>query len=401
MAGREKESRVETADTPFIPYGRQDLNQEDIQAVLEVLGSDWLTQGPMAPRFEAAVAGYCGAGHAVAVNSGTSALHLACRALGLGPGDWLWTSPISFVASANCARYCGAQVDFVDIDPRTWNISLSALDAKLAAAESQGRLPDVLVPVHFAGQSCDLEAMGRLAARYQFAIIEDACHALGSRYRDHRVGACTYSDLTVFSFHPVKTITTGEGGMVLTNDPDLAERVALLRSHGITRDAARMHGDSEGPWYYQQIDLGYNFRLTELQAALGLSQMQRLDEFVRRRRALVRRYHELLRNLPLRLSWEHPDSSAAWHLFVIRLQLDRIGYSRRQVFEALREAGIGVNVHYIPIHRQPYYEALGFRAGDFPEAESYYAEAITLPLHVRLTEAEQDRVVEVLTGLLR
>lgn len=402
MAGEEKsQERAAAAVRAFIPYGRQDIAQEDVSAVLEALGSDWLTQGPTGPRFEAAVADHCGARYGVAVNSGTSALHLACRVLDLGPGDWLWTSPISFVASANCARYCGAQVDFVDIDPRTWNMSPAALEAKLTLAEGQGRLPKVVAPVHFAGQSCDMETISRLARRYRFAVIEDACHALGSSYRDRRVGSCTYADLTVFSFHPVKTITTGEGGMVLTNHPDLAARLALLRSHGITREAARMQGASEGPWYYQQVDLGYNYRLTDLQAALGLSQMKRLDEFVERRRALVRRYHELLQGLPLRLPWEHPDSRAAWHLFVIRLELDRLSRSRRQVFEALREAGIGVNVHYIPIHLQPYYQALGFKAGDFPEAERYYAEAITLPLHVRLSEADQDRVTEVLKETIR
>ena len=403
MAGREAKSQTGAgvAAGSLIPYGRQDLDQDDIRSVLEVLRSDWLTQGPLVPRFEAAVAAYCGAKFGVAVNSGTSALHLACRALGLGPGDRLWTSPISFVASANCARYCGAEVDFVDIDPRTWNMSPAALEAKLARAEDQGQLPKVLVPVHFAGQSCDLVAISRLARRYRFAIIEDACHALGSSFRGRQVGACTYADLTVFSFHPVKTITTGEGGMVLTNDPELSEQLALLRSHGITREAARMQGDSEGPWYYQQIDLGYNYRLTDFQAALGLSQIRRLEEFVQRRRALAQRYQELLRDLPLRRPWEHPDSRAAWHLFVIRLELDRLSRSRRQVFEALRAAGIGVNVHYIPIHLQPYYQAQGFKAGDFPEAERYYAEAITLPLHVRLSEDEQDWVVQALKEAIR
>jgi UDP-4-amino-4,6-dideoxy-N-acetyl-beta-L-altrosamine transaminase len=380
-----------------IPYGRQDINQDDIDAVVEVLRSDWLTQGPVLPRFEAAVAGYCGASYAVAVNSGTSALHLACAALGLGPGDWLWTSPISFVASANCARYCGAGVDFVDIDPRTGNMSVAALESQLAMAERQGRLPKAVIPVHFAGLSCDMKTIGQLAERFGFAVIEDACHALGGSYRGRKVGSCRYSDLSVFSFHPVKSITTAEGGMVLTNDQALYDRLCLLRTHGITRDEGRMTGESDGPWYYQQIDLGWNFRLNDMQAALGLSQMKRLDEFVSRRESLARRYDDRLEGLAVRLPGRQPDAESAWHLYVIRLELDRIGRGRRQVLASLREAGIGVTVHYIPIHLQPYYQALGFRAGQFPEAERYYAEALTLPLYFRLTEDDQDRVVKVLT----
>ena len=348
------------------------------------------------PQFEKVVADYCGAKHGVAVNSGTSALHLACQALGLGPHDWLWTSPISFVASANCARYCGARVDFVDIDPRTYNLSIAALESKLAVSKRQGCLPKVLVPVHFAGQSCDMKTISQLAEHYQFSVIEDACHALGGSYLDYKVGSCIYSDLTVFSFHPVKSITTGEGGMVLTNKPALYDRLGLLRTHGITRDEARMVGASEGPWYYQQIDLGWNFRLNDLQAALGLTQMKRLDEFIGRRRVLARRYDDLLKEFPVRLPGRQPDSLSAWHLYVVRLELDRIGQGRRQLFESLREAGIGVNVHYIPIHMQPYYQALGFRAGQFPEAERYYAEALTLPLYFRFTEDDQDRVVRAL-----
>jgi UDP-4-amino-4,6-dideoxy-N-acetyl-beta-L-altrosamine transaminase len=380
----------------FIPYGRQDINQEDIDAVVEVLRSDWLTQGPLLGRFEKAVADYCGAKYAVAVNSGTSALHLACWVLGLGPGDWLWTSPISFVASANCARYCGAGVDFVDIDPQTYNMSVATLESKLAMAERQGRLPKVVTPVHFAGQSCDMKTISQLAERYRFAVIEDACHALGGSYRGRKVGSCLYSDLNVFSFHPVKSITTAEGGIVLTNDQELYDRLCLLRTHGIIRNEGRMTGSSEGPWYYQQIDLGWNFRLNDLQAALGLSQMKRLDEFVSRREELARRYYDLLEDLPVRLPGRQPDSESAWHLYVVRLELDSIGKGRRQVFESLREAGIGVNVHYIPIHLQPYYQALGFRTGQFPEAERYYAEALTLPLYFRLTESGQERVVKAL-----
>lgn len=382
----------------IIPYGHQDINDEDIQAVVDVLRSDWLTQGPMLGRFEQSVATYCGAAYAIAVNSGTSALHLACCAIGLGPGDWLWTSPNTFVASANCARFCGAKVDFVDIDPKTYNICPRALEHKLAAAEKDGRLPKALVPVHFAGQSCDMEAISHLARRYGVFVIEDASHALGARYKHFRVGSCDYGDMTVFSFHPVKIITTGEGGMVLTQRQDLYERLSLLRSHGISRE--RVPDTDEGPWYYQQIDLGYNYRMTDLQAALGISQMRRLDEFVARRHALVQRYQEALRGLPLRLPWQHPDNYSSWHLYVIRLRLDEIDKTRRQVFEALREAGIGVNVHYIPVHTQPYYQKIGFRWGDFPEAERYYLEVLTLPLYPSMKEEQQDRVIVSLRNIL-
>lgn len=383
-----------------IPYGHQDIDEEDIQAVVKVLRSEWLTQGPMVGSFEQALAHYCGVAYAVAVNSGTSALHLACRAIGLGPGDWLWTSPNTFVASANCARYCGARVDFIDIDPRTYNISMQALEHKLAEAEKKARLPKVVVPVHFAGQSCNMEAIRRLARHYGFAVIEDASHALGARYKETRLGSCAYGDMTVFSFHPVKIITTGEGGMVLTQRQDLYERLSLLRSHGITREITRAQGDSEGPWFYQQLDLGYNYRMTDLQAALGVSQMRRLDEFVARRQALAQRYHEALRDLPVSLPWQHPDNYSAWHLYVIRLRLDKLSVTRHQVFKDLQAAEIGVNVHYIPVHTQPYYQKLGFRWGDFPEAERYYQEAITLPLYPAMTEEQQDRVIASLRDAL-
>lgn len=384
----------------YIPYGRQDVSDSDIQAVVEVLRSDWLTQGPAVPGFEQAVAGYCGAVHAVAANSATSALHLACLALDLGPGDALWTSPNTFVASANCALYCGARVDFVDIDARTYNLSADALEAKLVAAEKTGQLPKVLVPVHFAGQPCDMRRIRALSVRYGFRIIEDASHAIGGEYLGEPIGNCRYSDITVFSFHPVKIITTGEGGMALTSDPELAARMALLRSHGTTREPGQMTHEADGPWYYQQIDLGYNYRMTDVQAALGTSQMARLDDFVARRRALAARYDAMLAGLPLAMPWQHADGRSAFHLYPVRLKLDEIGRSRREIFEALRAAGIGVNVHYIPVHTQPFYRKLGFRPGDFPEAERYYAETISLPLYAALLEAQQDQVAAALKKAL-
>lgn len=377
----------------MIPYGRQDITQADIDAVTAVLRSDFLTQGPVVPRFEAAVAAQCRVPHALAVNSATSALHLACLALGLGPGDVLWTSPITFVASANCALYCGASVDFVDIDPATYNLCPRALEAKLIAAEAAGRLPKVVVPVHLAGQSPDLAAIRALADRYGFHVIEDASHAIGATYLGEPVGDCRYSDITVFSFHPVKIITTGEGGMALTRDPALAAGMELLRSHGITRDPALMSHAPDGPWYYQQVALGYNYRMTEIQAALGLSQMARLGDYVARRRALARRYDERLDGMPLRVPFQHGDGSSAWHLYIVRLD-PALDY--RAVFEALRAAGIGVNLHYIPVHTQPHYAAMGFVPGDFPEAERYYAGAISLPLYPGLTDEMQDEVIAAL-----
>jgi UDP-4-amino-4,6-dideoxy-N-acetyl-beta-L-altrosamine transaminase len=381
----------------MIPYGRQDVTEDDIAEVVRILRSDWLTQGPAVPQFEAHVARYCGAPHAVALNSATSALHVACLALGLGRGDWLWTVPNTFVASANCGRYCGASVDFVDIDPRTYNLSVAALEAKLAAAARESRLPKVLVPVHFGGQSCDMEAIGALAQRYGFHVIEDASHAVGAKWQGRPVGACTHSDLVVFSFHPVKLITTGEGGVVLTRDPELASRLRRLRSHGITRDQADMQNPDSGPWYYEQIDLGFNYRMTDIQAALGTSQLRRLDHYLTRRRQLVRQYAELFDGAPLVLPWEDPRSESAWHLYVVQLPVSAGANERRKVFEAMREAGIGVNVHYIPVHLHPYYRALGFKAGDFPNAEAYYQRAITLPLFPRLSDADQQRVAQVVS----
>jgi len=382
----------------MIPYGRQDINAADIEAVIEVLKSDFLTQGPTVPRFERAVAQKVRAQHAVAANSATSALHMAVAALGLGPGDSLWTSPITFVASANCARYCGADVDFVDIDPATYNICPDALAAKLDQAERTGTLPKVIVPVHMTGQSPDMARIAGLCRSRGIRLIEDASHAIGADYLGAPVGGCSHSDITVFSFHPVKIVTSGEGGMALTNDPELAAGMERVRSHGITRDAELMTHAPDGPWYYQQLDLGWNYRLTDIQAALGLSQLDRLDQFVEKRRALAARYDTLLEGLPLTCPFQHPDGRSAFHLYVIRLNGSSPEH-HRSVFEGLRARGIGVNLHYIPVHLQPYYTALGFKRGAFPNAEVYYESAITLPLYPGLTEDDQDKVVAALCGV--
>jgi len=384
----------------MIPYGRQDITQADIDAVVSVLQSDFLTQGPMVPRFEQLAAQHVGALHAVAVNSATSALHIACLALGLGPGERLWTTPITFVASANCGLYCGAEVDFVDIDPRTYNMCPKALAHKLEQSELRGTLPKVVIPVHLCGQPCDMEAIHSLALRYGFKVIEDASHAIGGKYQGEFIGNSRYSDITVFSFHPVKIITTAEGGMALTNSAELARKMTLFQSHGITRDPAYMTHAPDGPWYYQQTELGYNYRMTELQAALGISQLQRLDHYVTRRHELAQRYNLLLQDLPITTPWQHPDSYSGLHLYVIRLQLARMGKVHRRVFEELREQGVGVNLHYIPVHTQPYYQRLGHQSGDFPESERYYADAISLPMFQTLTEAQQDLVISALKKVL-
>jgi UDP-4-amino-4,6-dideoxy-N-acetyl-beta-L-altrosamine transaminase len=384
----------------FIPYGRQSISENDIQAVVEVLRSDWLTQGPSVELFERTIAGYCGVSHAVAVNSATSALHIACLAAGLGPGDTLWTSPNTFVASANCALYCGARVDFVDIDPRTYNMSVDALQEKLTKAEDAGCLPKVVIPVHFAGQPCEMLRIAELASRYGFTVIEDASHAIGGKYLGEPVGNCRYADMTVFSFHPVKIVTTGEGGVVTTNNRELHQRLVRLRSHGITRDPALMQGESHGDWYYQQVELGYNYRMTDMQAVLGASQMSRIDEFVTRRHALVNRYNRLLGGMPLVLPWQDSAGYSAYHLYVVRVASDRTAISRRQAFAALRAANIGVNVHYIPVHTQPYYRQMGFAEGMFPQAEKYYSEALSLPMFPAMTDTQQDRVVAVLHDIL-
>ncbi|HIK51671.1 MAG TPA: UDP-4-amino-4,6-dideoxy-N-acetyl-beta-L-altrosamine transaminase [Oscillatoriales cyanobacterium M59_W2019_021] len=384
----------------FIPYGRQDISPQDIDAVVEVLRSDWITQGPAIPRFEQAVAEYCGVKYAVAVTSATAALHIACLAADLGSGDILWTSPNTFVASANCGLYCGAEVDFVDIDRRTYNLSIEELECKLERSNQIEKLPKIVIPVHFSGQSCQMDRIADLAQKYGFQVIEDASHAIGASYQEKPVGSCQFSDMTVFSFHPVKIITTGEGGMVLTNREDLYEKLIRLRTHGITRNPNFMTEESHGGWYYQQLELGFNYRMTDIQAALGASQMQRLDEFVTRRRFLAKRYDELLQDLPLTLPWQHPDTESSWHLYVIRLKLDKICKTHRQVFEELRQAGIGVNLHYIPVHTQPYYQELGFKWEDFPQSEQYYREAISIPLYAGLTLEEQDRVVRALREVI-
>jgi len=386
--------------TDYIPYGRQSISQSDIDAVVSVLQSDWLTQGPAIECFERAVADYCGVKYAVAVSSATAALHISCLAAGLGPGDWLWTSPNTFVASANCGLYCGASVDFVDIDPHTYNLSMTELERKLILAEKVGKLPKVLVPVHFAGQSCEMERIGQLAQHYGFTVLEDASHAIGAQYKGKPVGSCAYSDLAVFSFHPVKIITTGEGGMVVTNREDLYERLVRLRTHGITRNPGLMQGESHGLWYYQQLELGFNYRMTDIQAALGASQMQRLDEFVSRRRCLAGRYDELLQGLPVKLPAQHSDTASSWHLYVVCLSQEKIERTHQEVFAALRGAGIGVNLHYIPVHTQPYYQELEFQWGDFPAAERYYQEAISLPLYYDLLESQQQYIKQTLVKIL-
>lgn len=384
----------------MIPYGRQTINQQDIDAVTAVLQSDFLTQGPQVPAFEQAIIAACGAQYAVAVNSATSALHLACLALGLAPGDWLWTSPNTFVATANCALYCGAQVDFVDIDPRTYNLCTLALERKLVAAKKVGKLPKIVIPVHFSGQPCDMQALAKLAKKYGFSIIEDASHAIGGSYQQTPIGNGRYSDITIFSFHPVKIVTSAEGGAAVTNCAGLAEKLRLLRSHGITRDESLMTQAIDGPWYYEQIELGFNYRMTEMQAALGLSQMQRLEEFVSRRHQLAKRYDKLLQKLPIILPWQHPDSYSARHLYVIRLAQNDHCITQLEAFNAMRAAGILVNLHYIPVHLQPYYQQMGFSLGQFPQAERYYKEAMSLPMYPALTEQQQNKVCLALKTIL-
>ncbi len=384
----------------MIPYSRQDINQTDIDAVVKVLRSDFLTQGPAVPAFERAASAWVGARHSVAVNSATSALHIACLALGLGPGDRFWTVPNTFVASANCGRYCGAEVDFVDINPLTWNLSVPRLREKLIQARKENQLPKVVIPVHFAGQPTEQEAIWDLAQEFGFRVLEDASHSIGASRNGEPVGSCRWSHVTVFSFHPVKIITTGEGGMALTNEDELAWRMALLRSHGITRDAARMQRDPDDPWYYEQLDLGYNYRMTDMQAALGLSQVERLDQFVDRRNVLSKRYDQLLVGLPLQLPMVQPENRSAFHLYVVRLRSGAVHKTHREVFESLRDQGIGVNLHYMPVHLQPYYRNLGFGPGLCPEAERHGQEAISLPLYPGLTELEQDRVAAALAKAL-
>lgn len=383
----------------MIFYGKQSIDENDIDAVVEVLKSDFLTQGPAIEKFEKCVAEYCGAKYAVAVTSATAALHISCLSAGLGKDDILWTSPITFTASANCGRYCGADVDFVDIDPSTYNMSIAELEKKLQAAEIK---PRVVVPVHLAGQSCEMDKIYKLSQKYGFKVIEDASHAIGADYKETKVGCCKYSDMTVFSFHPVKIVTTGEGGMVLTNDKDLYEKLVLYRSHGITRDPKLMTGTADGPWYYQQIDLGFNYRMTDMQAALGYSQMQKVNEFVSKRRYLAKRYNELLKNINgIQLPDQNEDTKSSWHLYVVRVDFSKISKTKNQIFAEMKEKGICLNLHYIPVHTQPYYENLGFKGGDFPNSEKYYEEALTLPLYYSLTDEQQDHIVKSLVEVLQ
>ena len=385
----------------MIPYGRQDIQEPDISAVLEVLKSDFLTQGPIVPRFEDCIARYCQARRAVAVNSATSALHIALLALEVGVGDMVWTSPNTFVASSNAALYCGASIDFVDIDPQTYNMSVSALEKKLADAKRSGQLPKVVIPVHIAGQPCDMERIHALAVRYSFRVLEDASHAIGAKYNGEPTGNCSYSDITVFSFHPVKIVTTAEGGMAVTNDDVLADKMELYRSHGITRDPRLMSHPPDGPWYYEQIALGYNYRLTELQAALGVSQMQRLGAYIARRHEIATRYNEELADLPITLPFQQDFSQSAYHLYIIRLHQEAIApRTHAQVFQDLRDREIMVNLHYIPVHTQPYYQSLGFSWGDFPNSEAYYRSAISIPMYPKLTHSEQSYVIKSLHDVL-
>lgn len=385
--------------TTQIPYGRQDISEEDIDAVVSVLRSDFLTQGPCVPQFENLVAEYCTAEHAVAVNSATSALHIACLALGLGKGDILWTTPITFVASANCALYCRAKIDFVDIDPVTYNLSVDCLAEKLIEAEKVGKLPKIVVPVHLCGQPCDMEAIHSLGKKYDFRIIEDASHAIGAKYKREPVGNCRFSDITVFSFHPVKIITTGEGGAALTNDPELASAMRLYRTHGITSSKAEFSSRPVNEiWNYQQNKLGYNYRMTDIHAALGISQLARLFEFIEKRHRIAQRYDEDLQGMPLSVPKQHLESYSSYHLYPVRLNLNDINRTQHQVYETLREGGVLVNLHYIPVHLQPFYEAKGFKRGDFPESEKYFKEALSLPIFPAMSEIQQRRVIDSLIG---
>lgn len=385
-----------------IPYGRQQISQDDIDAVVEVLRSDFLTQGPAVPAFEQAVAEYCGAHYAIAVTNATAALHIACLALGIGPGDRVWTSPITFVASANCAFYCGADVDFVDIDPVTYNISPERLAEKLAVAAKDGALPKAVIPVHMTGQSCDMVAIHALSRQYGFSVIEDASHSIGARYEGRPVGNAAYSDIVVFSFHPVKIITSGEGGMLLTNSEELANRLRRLRSHGITTEPVEMKARPAGElWNYQQIDLGYNYRMTDIQAALGASQIRRLDEFVEARHRLARRYDERLSALPLLIPQQSAQAYSSYHLYVVRLLLSETGKTQKEIYKAMQVQGIQVNLHYIPVYLQPYYQKRGFQPGYCPEAECYFKEALSIPLYAGLTEQDQNHVINTLTQVLK
>ena len=380
----------------MIPYAKQDISDEDIDSVIEVLKSDFLTQGNQGPLFEDIISKRMGAKYALAANSATSCLHLSCLSLGLSKGDILWTSPITYVASANCALFCGAEVDFVDIDPLTWNISVEILEEKLKTARKRKKIPKILVLVHLAGNPCDLKKIFDLSKEYGFSIIEDASHALGSKYSEEQIGSSTYSDISVFSFHPVKNITTGEGGMILTNNKEIAEKVNLYRSHGVTRDTNKMFNKNEGLWYYEQLLLGFNFRMNEIQASLGISQMNSLDKFISKRNEVSQMYIKNLKNLPLTFQKVRNEDLSAWHLFIIHLKLDQLELTRLEIYNSLREKGIGVNVHYIPVHLQPFYRNLGFKQGDYPNSESYYDGALTIPMYTKLKKKDIEFVIQAL-----
>jgi UDP-4-amino-4,6-dideoxy-N-acetyl-beta-L-altrosamine transaminase len=385
----------------MIPYGKQDITKSDIDLVVKTLKSDFITQGPKVPEFENYVKTYCGATFAVAVNSATSALHIACLSLGLTKGDFLWTTPITFVASANCGLYCGAQVDFVDIDPLTYNLSVKALEEKLVDAEKNGKLPKVVVPVHFSGQSCDMKEIYDLSQQYGFSIIEDASHAIGGRYRNGSIGNCKYSDITIFSFHPVKIITTGEGGMALTNSELLSDRMKLLCSHGITKDPNKMNNSQDGPWYHQQIDLGFNYRMSDIHAALGISQLKRLNQYVLSRHEIANRYNSALEDFDVKLPYQHSYNYSSFHLYVVRLNGSNSKLKRLNLFKKFNDHGIGVNLHYIPIYKQPYYQNLNIEYDSFPESELYYEEAITLPIFPNLHQDQQQRIIDILCDQLK
>ena len=385
----------------MIPYGRQEVTQEDIDSVVNVLQSDFLTQGPAVPKFENGVSNYCRVKHGIATNSATSSLHVACLALGLGEGDWLWTTPITFVASANCGLYCGAKVDFVDIDPPTFNMCPIALEHKLQEAEKMGRLPKIVVPVHMCGQSCDMESIHELSKQYGFKIIEDASHAIGGKYKNEPIGNCKYSDITVFSFHPVKIMTTGEGGMAMTNDHKLANRMELLRSHGITKDESLMVEESDGGWYYQQVALGFNYRMTDIQAALGVSQLERVDENVTCRNELAKIYDEAFLETSIVPQHQEPDSYSAYHLYAIQLKEGVTPEAHANIYNSMRDAGVGVNLHYIPVHTQPMYKTLGFKESDYPNAQQYYQRAITLPLYPTLSNESQEKVINTFSKVVQ
>jgi UDP-4-amino-4,6-dideoxy-N-acetyl-beta-L-altrosamine transaminase len=384
----------------MIPYGKHDISKEDIDAVIHVLKSDFITQGPTVEKFERVVSEFCKANYGIATNSATSALHIACLSIGLGKGDYLWTSTITFVASANCGLYCNANIDFVDIDPKTYNISSKALEEKLIQARQDNKLPKVVIPVHFAGQPCEMKKIYQLSQEYGFKIIEDASHSIGGEYKGQPVGNCKYSDITIFSFHPVKIITTGEGGMALTNSATLAKKMLLLRSHGVTRDQELIANENEGPWFYQQIELGYNYRMTDIQAALGISQMKRLNEFINNRHKIKQRYDKKLSNMPVVIPYQSENSYSALHLYPIQIRCNSLKKTHEQIFKEMRENNIGVNLHYIPVHTQPYYQNMGFKKGDYPNAEHYYSRAMSLPIFNTMTTMQQDEVIAVLAKVL-